>query len=313
MKTSQSQDHTSSDISFSHFPQIRPRRSWWLSRRLKLCGAPLLFSAAAPQPETVKPGASASRLNYAGVCRPDEDLLDGYFECLTSQAGDVAFVIGEESNGGEPALFVNSLIPHYFSAAIPMDLQEPKQLASDLNDIVCGAREANTSLSCFYAHYFAHSGTLRYFNAGHQAPLLVRSNPHQVVRLNKGGPALGSELTPRYSEGVVPLKTGDRLVAFTQGVVNSWASKDDKTGEAALVGILRDWTGRNAAELANFIVHDAPASPFERQTERTVFVASLEGENTVEGKSTVSSRVVSNQELVAGINGDSLQEAVPNS
>ena len=212
-----------------------------------------MFSAAALRPDMVKPAALASRLDYAGVCRPDQDLLDGYFECLTSRAGDVAFVMGEGSNGGEPALFVNSLIPHYFSAAVGMDLQEPKQLACDLNDIVCGARETNTSLSCFYAHYLAHSGALRYFNAGHQAPLLVRSNPYQVVRLNKGGPALGSELTPRYSE-------------------------------AALAGILRDWKGGNAAEIANFIVRDAPEPPFERQTERIVFVASLQGDSTVDAR-----------------------------
>ena len=218
---------------------------------------------------------SSSRLDYAEVCSPCEDLLDDYFECLASSRGDVAFVIGERLNAGEPSLCVNSLIRHYFSAAVGMERQRAEVLTADLNDIVCAARETETPVSCFYAYYASDSGVLNYCNAGHQAPLLVRTNPNQVVHLKKGGPALGSELTPRYSAGSLQLRPGDRLIAFTRGVSEAWARAEDITGEATLAKMLKEWREERAADLAKRVIGDAPEHAFEQQNERVVFVATV--------------------------------------
>jgi sigma-B regulation protein RsbU (phosphoserine phosphatase) len=156
-----------------------------------------------------------------------------------------------------------------------MERQRAEVLAADLNDIVCAARETETPVSCFYGYYASDSGVLNYCNAGHQAPLLVRTHPHQVVRLKNGGPALGAELTPRYSGGSLQLRPGDRLIAFTRGVSDAWARAEDVTGEATLATMLKDWREERAADMAQRIIGEAPEHAFEQRNERVVFVATV--------------------------------------
>jgi hypothetical protein len=218
-------------------------------------------------------------LDCACLSNPVNDLLDGFFDNLESPEGEMAFILGEGVNRSDPGLFANALITHYFRAAVFVEPQQARDLAHDLNDLVCSDDEAIPSpVSCFYAHYTSSTKMLRYFNAGHRPPLLFRRNPDQVLYLDRGGPALGSELTPRYVQGAVQMQSGDRLVAFTNGVAKSWSSQDEQTADASLARIMKSWEHESAAEIASFIIHDAPGAGNSSQQERIVVVASVDDE-----------------------------------
>jgi serine phosphatase RsbU (regulator of sigma subunit) len=199
-------------------------------------------------------------LDIAGACRPPQDLLDGYFQWLTASLGEVAFVIGECPDTTNPASCAYSLIRHYLRVTSGGELVKPKRLAADLNDLISDSRDNQSSVTCFYGHYTGSTRVLRYFNAGHRSPLLLRSNPDQVIRLNKAGPPLGYSQEQSYSEATVQLKTGDRIVAFSRGVAESWATGNDSLGEIALLNIMRGWRHESAAQVANFIVADGPCA-----------------------------------------------------
>jgi hypothetical protein len=91
--------------------------------------------------------------------------------------------------------------PALFRAAIAMGRAIDSRLACILNEIVCDSRAGKGAVTCFCAQYVSKARILRYCNAGHRSPLLVRSNPHEVFRLEKGGPALGLAQAARYREG----------------------------------------------------------------------------------------------------------------
>lgn len=217
---------------------------------------------------------TAFGFDIAGTSRPAEDLLDGYLEWLVPSPGEIAVLMGERADMGDTGLISNSLILHYFRTVVSEGVPAPQLLASELNDLVCNVWESKSIATCFYAHYTCSTKLLRFINAGHQPPLLIRSNPCEVLRLNQGGPSLGLWDTARFTEGAVQLRSGDRLVAFTSGVVESWASKDDAVAEAALVGILNNWRSESAAEIANLIVDNEPETG-HTQFDRIAVVASL--------------------------------------
>jgi hypothetical protein len=72
-----------------------------------------------PQPDEPNQAAQRPRRNlierkgrtgiydfdYAGACRPTEDLLDGFVECVASARGDVAFLIGQATDASDPLRF----------------------------------------------------------------------------------------------------------------------------------------------------------------------------------------------------------------
>jgi hypothetical protein len=244
------------------------------------CGSDKLSKPPASRlpltPELMNAGyhATVQGLDCAGVCRPPEDLLDGYLQWLAPSIGDVAFVIGEGTNPNDLDLCVNSLIGHYFRVAGGGELLKPKRIACDLNDLVFDSRDRKT-VSCFYAHYTAATRVLRYFNAGHRSPLLLRSNPDHAIRLNKGGQPLGSAQTQSYSEGLLQLKSGDRMIAFTTGVAESWVTPNDSSGEIALLNIMRGWAEESATEIANLIIAEGTSAIRPRQLDRIAVVASV--------------------------------------
>ncbi|MGA7414747.1 MAG: PP2C family protein-serine/threonine phosphatase [Bryobacteraceae bacterium] len=218
---------------------------------------------------------TAPGLDFAGVSRPVDDLLDGYVGWLTPSPGEMAFVIGERADMCDAGLVSNSLILHYFRTTISKGVPAPRRLASELNHLLCNVWESTSTATCFYAHYAESTKVLRFINAGHQPPLLIRANPGEIFRLKQGGPSLGLWNTTRFTEGAVQLKTGDRLVAYTSGVMEAWASDDDIAAEAALVSVLHNWRNESAAEIANLIVDNEPETG-RAQFDRIAIVASID-------------------------------------
>ena len=120
-----------------------------------------------------------------------------------------------------------------------------------MNSLIYDCCAEDCSLTCFYGQYSLTTGLLHYVNAGHDSPLLIRTNPNEVIRIEKGGPVLGLQKAPRYSEGIVHLKPGDRLVAFTQGVIDSLVAQEGGSAESVLINLVRNRSQASAAQLAH--------------------------------------------------------------
>jgi sigma-B regulation protein RsbU (phosphoserine phosphatase) len=102
-----------------------------------------------------------------------------------------------------------------------------------------------------YATFFIgrldpHSGRLRYVNAGHNRPLLVRANGSWEA-LGRGGTVLGMFDTASYEEAETVLEPGDTLLVFSDGVSDSWPEAD--VADAALVDLIRRGRALDAASL----------------------------------------------------------------
>jgi sigma-B regulation protein RsbU (phosphoserine phosphatase) len=102
-----------------------------------------------------------------------------------------------------------------------------------------------------YATFFIgrldpRSGRLRYVNAGHNRPLLVRSNG-SWESLGQGGTVLGMFDTASYEETEAVLEPGDTLLVFSDGVSDLWPDAD--SADAALVDLIRRGRALDAASV----------------------------------------------------------------
>jgi serine phosphatase RsbU (regulator of sigma subunit) len=89
------------------------------------------------------------------------------------------------------------------------------------------------------------AGTLRYANAGHPSPLLLGEG--DVRRLASTGPVLGVVAGAAYEERTLPWAAGDRLVLFTDGILEAPAPSGEELGEARLLDRLRALSAAPAA------------------------------------------------------------------
>jgi sigma-B regulation protein RsbU (phosphoserine phosphatase) len=194
-------------------------------------------------------------------------------ESASRADGKVIFAIGDSDGSSDPLPAL--CIRHYFRRNLPVHSTDPNLVAEAMNALIYDCCAQDSFLTCFYAQYTRNSGVLRYVNAGHDVPLLIRTNPDQVVRLDHGGPLLGLLETPHYKVGDIHLRPGDRLIAFTSGVIEALAAQTSPNAENSLISLTRQHANTTPAQLARLIVAACDASS-SAQTDCSVFVAQVD-------------------------------------
>ena len=112
------------------------------------------------------------------------------------------------------------------------------QLAAKMNYFLYRSTGPNSYATFFYARLDQRSRELRYVNAGHNAPYLLRADG-ELEELNTGGTIIGMFPQTRYDEGTLALGTGDVLIVFSDGVPEALNPADEEFGEERLKDALR--------------------------------------------------------------------------
>jgi sigma-B regulation protein RsbU (phosphoserine phosphatase) len=111
----------------------------------------------------------------------------------------------------------------------------------------------NRYATLFLARLVPATGQLRYVNAGHHAPVLLRSDG-ALERLTEGGTVLGTFEGAEYAEGSVVLAPGDLLVVFSDGVAEAADEEGGAFGEKRLADVLREHSEGTAADVAHGVL-----------------------------------------------------------
>jgi sigma-B regulation protein RsbU (phosphoserine phosphatase) len=122
----------------------------------------------------------------------------------------------------------------------------PGQACAQMSRLLAPRLGDERFVSLVYAVLDPARGTLTYANAGHPAPLLLAADG-QVQRLAAGGPVLGVVADVAYAEATLALGPGDRLVLFTDGIVEAEGAADE-LGDERVLDLLRGLGASRAQE-----------------------------------------------------------------
>jgi sigma-B regulation protein RsbU (phosphoserine phosphatase) len=114
----------------------------------------------------------------------------------------------------------------------------PASLVQQANESLVESTDPSRFATFFYAVYRADDRTLRYVNAGHNPPFLLRAGTTVVARLRPTGMALGFDASASYAEGTEALSRGDVVLAYTDGLTEALNEKGEEFGDARLAGLL---------------------------------------------------------------------------
>jgi sigma-B regulation protein RsbU (phosphoserine phosphatase) len=135
-----------------------------------------------------------------------------------------------------------------------------------INRTVCQNIPGNKYVTFFMGSLDPGSGLVSYVNAGHNPPLLVRTDG-SVDTLAEGGMVLGFVDPADYGEGRAELRPGDMLVVFSDGVTETWSAADEEYGEARLAELLVRERALGPKELQAALLQELDA--FSRGTKAT--------------------------------------------
>ena len=114
--------------------------------------------------------------------------------------------------------------------------ESPGRILSLLNRHLYRSTTPEKYATLFLAHYDAETARLTYSNAGHLAPLVLGLDG-KVRRLECGGTVVGLMDGMRYDEGRIQMKSGDILVAYSDGVTEP-ENDFGEFGEARLMEVV---------------------------------------------------------------------------
>jgi sigma-B regulation protein RsbU (phosphoserine phosphatase) len=109
---------------------------------------------------------------------------------------------------------------------------------------------ADRYATLFYGVFDGATRTLRYVNAGHNPPMVIRRDG-SIIWLETGGAPVGIFPSWTYEEGAVRLNRGDVVLAYTDGVIDAV----NPDGEAWGIEGLQKVAVQSRAQCADDMVH----------------------------------------------------------
>ena len=128
----------------------------------------------------------------------------------------------------------------------------PAQANRQLSESMGGSSKFVTF---FYGALDPITRRLSYTNAGHNPPLVVRTDG-RIEELEAGGLLLGVFPLAEYEEGVVDLEPGDLCVLFTDGVTEAESKTRALYSDERLQELLRRLRRESASAIAQAIADD---------------------------------------------------------
>lgn len=147
---------------------------------------------------------------------------------------------------------------------------------ANINRQLCQSTESNRFATLFLALYDDRTRTLRYTNAGHNAPLLIRADG-SVERLSTGGMMVGAFEWADYEESSARLQPGDLLLIFSDGISEAENETDVEYGEQRLERFAVEHRQLAADDLRNatFKEIDAWSGARERGDDQTLVIVKV--------------------------------------
>ncbi len=208
-----------------------------------------------------------SSLEMLGVCRPARSVSGDYYDFIPLGTDRVVVAVGDISGKGISAALLMATV-HAFIRAYSLEPDKviaqgagadalgagdgqmyyrgdgtsqsrlaPGRLMATLNYQLFRSTPPEKYATMFLGCYDAAARELRYCNAGHLPPILLRADG-SVERLDTSGTVVGLFDGETYEESAVTMEPGDLLAAFSDGVTEP-EREAEEFGEERLIELLR--------------------------------------------------------------------------
>jgi phosphoserine phosphatase RsbU/P len=172
----------------------------------------------------------------SGASRPARIIGGDYFDVFSIHGDEAALCIGDVAGKGVAGALLMSNLQAAVKA-MAAEARYPQNLCARLNQLIRANVRPDKFITFFYGLLNTAHHSLTYTNAGHNAPILLRSDG-SILRLEVGGAVLGVFANEAYAQTNVSLGSGDRLVLFTDGLIEATNDADEEFGEARLIDTL---------------------------------------------------------------------------
>ncbi|MFA5480187.1 MAG: SpoIIE family protein phosphatase [Candidatus Muiribacteriota bacterium] len=172
------------------------------------------------------------------MCIPAKEVGGDYVDFIDIDEFNKAVVIGDVSGKGVPAAMLMVMLRTLIRSFAIRELS-PATLVEKVNNLLVEDIDPKVFATLFYGVYNIRKKTLRFCNAGHNYPILVR-NGKIISELNTGDVVMGFFENYAFHEDTIKLEKNDILYLFTDGVVEAQSSNGKIYGNQKFNALLEE-------------------------------------------------------------------------
>lgn len=216
-----------------------------------------------PPPPSDVPG-----IEISAACTPCYEVGGDYFDFIRLDSGELAFALGDVSGKGVAAAMIMSSVQAAFRLGAPV-VRDLPNLVSRLNTLLYRTARGRKYVTFFCGIYDPQTGELRYSNAGHLPPLVIRGGVSRG--LESTGRPIGILPIGSFEEASTTIEPGSTLVLYTDGFTEAEDPAEEQYGMdrwietvTAMEGCpVADMPARLSAEITRF---ENGAKPIDDKT-----------------------------------------------
>lgn len=159
--------------------------------------------------------------------QPAQSVGGDYFDVFAMAPGQLALCLADVSGKGITAALLMANLQAAVRAFAPGS-SGPGALCEKLNGVLCGSAAPGKFVTLFYGVIDAETLTLRFENAGHCQPIVLRGG--KAIVLEEGETVLGLFPKVDYKERRFALQSADCLLLTTDGVTEAADESDEQFG-----------------------------------------------------------------------------------
>ena len=173
-------------------------------------------------------------LKIAVRYKPMTAVAGDFYDFLATPGG-VGILVADVTGHGVPAALVASMVKVAVTSQAE-HADDPGRVISALNQMMC--RQVQGQLTTAAYLFIPAHGAALYAAAGHPPLLMWRKSTHALRELRDNGLLMGVRATEQYVNTAVELEPGDRLLLYTDGVLEASNNSLEFFGEERMAGFI---------------------------------------------------------------------------
>jgi len=201
-------------------------------------------------PHTFPPYPDLPQIDLFAFLRSAREVGGDLYDFFVLDKTKFCFAVGDVSGKGVPAsLFM--AVTRTLLRTIADTTQSPSEMLNTLNKSLAFNNKANMFVTFFLGILDLETGELKFANAGHNPPLLIKSNGEVELFEVAGGIPLGLFSSYEYPESTITLSAGDKIFGFTDGVNEAENAQEEQFEDERILEYITKFANKNPRELVD--------------------------------------------------------------
>ncbi len=187
--------------------------------------------------------------------KPAKEVGGDFYDFFLVDDEKLFFVVGDVSDKGVPAALFMAVTKTFIKALGKTSMQ-PHQLLNILNHHISEENKTLMFVTIFCGYLDLNTGELEYSNAGHNPPVILKSNDNaEMLELPQGcilGINFGGECD-YYSSKKIKLNYNDTIIVYTDGVTEAKNPKKELFSESRLLETVTNLKQKNPEDIVTGI------------------------------------------------------------